>query len=112
MGWSPRGSKCKVTLGTEVDWGELPGGSFRQDLYQGRFDYAFDPRRTLSALIQYDSESRDLGSNLRYRWQIAPGSDLFLVWNRGWLREDGEGLRAFAPRANQLVMKLSWTFRS
>lgn len=111
MGWSPKGSKVKASLGTEIDWARLPGGSFRLEIVQARLDFAFDAKRTLSALMQYDSDSLDLGFNLRYRWQIAPGSDLFFVWNRGWTRGDGPGLRAFGPLTNQLALKLSWTFR-
>ena len=42
-----------------------------------------------------DSESRVLGVQSRFRWIIKPGSDLFLVINRGWYRTRmGQPLRA------------------
>ena len=73
--------------------------------------YAFDPNLLLAAFFQYDSESQDLGMNARLRWTIAPGRDLFVVWNRGWKHPIFE--RApdlLVPDADQLIVKLRWTF--
>jgi hypothetical protein len=33
-----------------------------------------------SALVQYNSADRAVSSNLRFRWEYAPGSELFLVY--------------------------------
>ena len=49
--------------------------------------------------------------NARLRWTIQPGNDLFLVWNRGWkhpvFERPGDLL---VPEADQLIVKLRWTF--
>jgi hypothetical protein len=43
--------------------------------------------RTLfaNALVQWDSDSETLQSNLRIDWIHTPGSDLFLVLNTGYI---------------------------
>ena len=44
----------------------------------------------------------------RFRWILQPGNDLFLVLNRGWLREfDGNYSTSF----NRESVKLQYTFR-
>jgi len=96
----------------EHDTGSLPEGDFSFDV--GRFNvvYAFTPSMILSSNIQYDSESRDVGANTRFRWTIQPGNDLFIVWNRGWQRPfNTENLFDLRTVSDQLVVKLRWTFR-
>ena len=71
--------------------------------------YALSPDLVLSALTQYDSESRDLGLNARLRWTLRPGRDLFLVWNHNWKRLPEPRTR-FDSEADQVVVKLRWTW--
>ncbi len=49
--------------------------------------YAFNPNLVLTSFVQYDNESQNVGNNMRLRWTIEPGNDLFIEWNRGWKRE-------------------------
>jgi hypothetical protein len=58
----------------------LPSGDFDSQVYRARTDYGFSPRRFLSALVQYSSADNLFSSNLRYRWEYRPGSELFLVY--------------------------------
>jgi hypothetical protein len=37
------------------------------------------PRMSASALIQYNSTASAVSSNIRFRWEYTPGSDLFVV---------------------------------
>jgi hypothetical protein len=61
-----------------------------------------------SNLVQYDSESRVLGLQSRFRWILRPGNDLFLVVNRGWSRElDGRYRSGF----DQGSVKVQYTIR-
>jgi len=55
-------------------------GSFTTRLARARVDYAFSPLMFASALLQYNSADRAFSTNLRYRWEYAPGSELFLVY--------------------------------
>ncbi|MYH31190.1 MAG: carbohydrate binding family 9 domain-containing protein, partial [Acidobacteria bacterium] len=58
------------------NWIDLPGGSLRTDLVRARVNYTFTPRMFFSGLLQYNSASRTLGTNLRLRWEYSPGSEL------------------------------------
>ena len=49
--------------------------------------------------------------NARLRWTIEPGRDLFVVWNRGWQHPIGEHAPdLLVPDADQVIVKLRWTF--
>jgi hypothetical protein len=37
----------------------------------------------VSALVQYASSTETLSSNVRFRWEYLPGSDLFIVYSEG-----------------------------
>jgi hypothetical protein len=59
---------------------ERTSASFTTRLARTRVDYAFSPLMFASALLQYSSADRAFSTNLRYRWEYAPGSELFLVY--------------------------------
>ena len=82
---SPRG-RFQLGLTAENNFGRLPQGHFVQRLWQVNLAYAWNPNLVLTSLVQYDTESQNVGANNRLRWTIRPGRDLFLVWNRGWQR--------------------------
>ncbi|HJW08200.1 MAG TPA: DUF5916 domain-containing protein [Holophagaceae bacterium] len=107
-GW---GGRLNLTFSLENDYGHLPWGDFVQRLYLLKVERAWSPDLILSALLQYDTESRNLGANLRLRWSLKPGVDGFLVWNRGWQRPDLNGPLRFAPQQETVSAKLRWTFR-
>jgi hypothetical protein len=92
---------------------ELPDASFTTRLTRARIDYAFTPLMFASALLQYSSAERAFSTNLRFRWEYAPGSELFLVYTdeRG-TSEDGlspTALRGLKNRA--FVVKVNRLFR-
>ena len=45
-----------------------------------RVTYTFTPRMFFSGLLQYNSASDTVSSNLRLRWEFRPGSELFVVY--------------------------------
>jgi len=59
----------------------LPSGDFSTDLAITRFQYSFSTRMFLNALIQYNSELKEISSNIRFNWIHKPLSDLFLIYN-------------------------------
>jgi Domain of unknown function (DUF5916) len=59
---------------------ELPEGHFTTKLLRTRLDYGFSPLMFASALVQYSSADRAFGSNLRFRWEYRPGSEIFVVY--------------------------------
>ena len=60
---------------------DLPEGRFTVALATTRVTYSFTPRMFFSGLVQYTSTAEQLGTNLRFRWEYQPGSELFVVYN-------------------------------
>jgi hypothetical protein len=84
----------------------LPEGDFTRQVIRARSDYAFSPRRFISALVQYSSSDHVLSSNFRFRWEYHPGSELFVVYTdeRDTLTAGYPGLknRAVVVKLNRL----------
>ena len=94
------------------NWIDLPGGSLRTDLVRARVNYTFSPRMFFSGLLQYNSASRTLGTNLRLRWEYSPGSELFVVYTE---EQDTDPLRPDrydGLRDRGFVIKLTRLFRN
>ena len=101
-------SHLSLRLQLERNDVELPEGNFVTQLLSARVDYSASPNVTWSNLVQYDSDSRVLGFQSRFRWILRPGNDLFVVVSRGWYRRvDGDYLRCF----DRGSAKLQYTFR-
>jgi hypothetical protein len=97
-----------ASVAGEWSEGTLPAGRFTARVLEGRLEMNASPDLGLSTLVQYDSDSRELGWQSRLRWRIRPGSDLFVVFNRGWLREE-DGV--YRPRFDHGSAKVQHTFR-
>ena len=93
---------------------ERPTSSFTTRLARARVDYGFSPLMFASALVQYNSADRAFSTNLRFRWEYAPGSELFVVYtDERDVREDRDvtptTVRGLKNRA--LVVKINRLFR-
>ena len=64
-----------------INWIETGLGSFRSDLIGTRVTFTATPRMFASALVQYNSRTRSVSSNIRFRWEYQPGSEMFVVYN-------------------------------
>ena len=109
--WAPVHARLTLDLSTTTFLGSLPAGDFTIRLWQLRGSYSFSPDLVLSSFVQYDSESSNFGANTRLRWTIHPGTDLFVVWTRGWLRDPDQGGFHLEPQRDEAVVKLRWTFQ-
>jgi hypothetical protein len=91
-----------------VDRVDLPQGSFTSRLIGSRVTYTMTPLMFVSALVQYNSASHLIASNLRLRWEYRPGSELFVVFN-----EQRDTLsRGFPELANRaFIVKVNRLFR-
>jgi hypothetical protein len=87
----------------------LAEGAFTTQVFTARADYNFSPNTSWANLLQYDTESRLLGVQSRFRWIIRPGSDVFLVLNRGWYRDPTD--HRFVPVFDKGSAKLQYTLR-
>jgi hypothetical protein len=91
-----------------VDRIDVPEGRFVATLISGRATYNMTPRMFVAALVQYNSAASSFGTNVRFRWEYEPGSDLFVVF--------GEGRDTASPAFPQLqnrsfVVKYTRLFR-
>jgi len=73
--------QLSIEPGYSINKVELPEGDFRTELGKVRFTYTFTPRMYLSGLVQYDSTNSSFSTNFRFRWEWAPGSELFVVYS-------------------------------
>jgi hypothetical protein len=78
-----------VHLAAEFNDVDLPGGSFITKLYRLDARTQFSPWLSLSNNVQWDSESNQIGWQLRFRWIQKPGNDMFFIWTQNWLDESG-----------------------
>jgi hypothetical protein len=99
-------------ISTEQNFATTVQGKFVQRLYQVNLAYSFSPNLFLTSFLQYDTESQNLGNNMRLQWTLKPGNDLFIVWNRGWRRIIlSPTEQSLLPETELLAVKLRWTFR-
>lgn len=109
------GARLQLSLESEQNWGSLPQGKFDRRLWKFRAGYDFNPDLRLQTFVQYDNDSDLLGANTRLRWIVAPGRDLFVVWNHGWTsgRDGSEDFKLadLDSLVSELSVKFSWAFR-
>jgi hypothetical protein len=86
---------------------DLPEGAFTTRLYRVDARTQFGPWLSLSNNVQYDSESSEVGWQLRFRWIQKPGNDLFFIWTQNW-QDDTDG---FKPLDRRGAAKIVRTFR-
>jgi hypothetical protein len=60
---------------------ESPSGDFTTTVLRTRADYGFSPLMFASVLLQFSSGDNAFSSNLRFRWEYRPGSELFVVYS-------------------------------
>jgi hypothetical protein len=59
----------------------LPNGTFTTGLVGARLLYGFSPRAFFNAFVQYNQDTHQVSSNLRFNFTHHPLSDLYLVYN-------------------------------
>ena len=90
---------------------ELPAAAFTTKLVSARTDYGFSPRMFASALLQYSSTDRTFSSNVRFRWEYRPGSELFVVWTDEHNTNPLDPHETLALRNRAFVVKMTRLFR-
>ena len=99
-------NQLSIEPGVSLNLLDLPQGEANQTVLRVRSDYAFTPRMFASALVQFNTSDEILSSNLRFRWEYSPGSELFLVWtDERDQAPNGTGLRtqALALKVTRLL---------
>jgi hypothetical protein len=91
-----------------INWINLPTGAFTTRLAGSRLTYTMTPLMFVSALVQYNSSTSRVGTNLRLRWEYQPGSELFVVYN-----DERNSLTPGVPDLENraIIVKLNRLFR-
>jgi hypothetical protein len=87
----------------------LREGSFTASVLRSRLTFTMTPRMYVSGIVQYSSTSTSAGTNVRFRWEYRPGSELFVVYTDDYDTERPSGADALRNRA--LVVKVNRLFR-
>ena len=115
---SPHGSvsyrfRDRLTTSVSMNYFDvkLDEGSFTTSLVRLTGSYSFTPRIYLQANLQYNDDSKNLGSNIRLGWLDTAGTGLFIVYNDTEFLGDIDplGFRS-GPRQRQLVIKYTKLF--
>jgi len=101
---------ANLSVKADLIRGRLPEGRFNENVYQLKADVFLSPDFGLMNYIQYDDVSRLLGWSARLRWQISPGNEVYLVYNKNWERRWDPRSR-FVPMEERGVFKLSLSIR-
>ncbi len=80
VGWKPN-FHIKIDADYRRNQVNLPNGSFTTNLVGARVLYAFTPDAFLNAFFQYNTDTRQVSSNIRFNIIHHPLSDFFLVYN-------------------------------
>jgi len=94
-----------VQFATEHNDVDLPDGSFTTRLYRIDARTQFNPWVSLSNNVQYDSESREVGWQVRFRWIQKPGNDVYVIWTQNWLDENRLGFKPLDRRGAAKIVR-------
>jgi hypothetical protein len=89
----------------------LAEGSFRASVYRAQINTQTSPWVSIGHTLQYDTVSRLLGWQVRFRWIERPGTDLLLVYTHNWQLTDIGPRRGLTTIDNRLATKLVYTVR-
>ena len=106
--------KAAPNFQSQITWNttsaRLPQGNFVSRVLGLRADYSVSPFLTFFNLIQYDTESRNLGWQTRTRWILRPGREVIMVFNQGWIKDESRD-PTFHAADRSLALKAQYTFR-
>jgi len=88
---------------------DLLEGSFTATVLRARVTYTMTPRMYVSGIAQYNSTGTSAGSNIRFRWEYRPGSELFVVYTDDYNTDTPPSADTLRNRA--LVVKVNYLFR-
>ncbi len=98
-----------ANLSAEWNRIELPEGDFQTRLYRLTLDNQFNPWIFVVNNIQYDSVSDRLGWQIRFRWTVDPGNDLYVIYTQNWV--DDLTQHRFLTEDRRGAAKFVYTYR-
>jgi hypothetical protein len=100
-----------VTLEAQRNVLDLAEGSFDTNIFRALANTQFSPWLSIGNNLQYDSVSRVLGWQMRFRWIHRPGNDLFFVYTHNWLDFSSSGAQRFDTLDSRAATKIVYTQR-
>jgi hypothetical protein len=101
---------ANLTFNADLVRGRLLQGNFSENVYQLKADFFLSPDLGLMNYIQFDDISNQLGWSARLRWQVSPGNDIYLVYNKNWERRWDPASRVYTLEQRG-VLKISLSIR-
>ena len=100
-----------VIVYTSAEWNrvDLPQGRFETRLLRATPEFQFSQWLSVVNTFQYDSVSRGLGWQGRFRWILKPGNDLYFVYTQNWV--DDVSLQRFSTVDRRAASKIVYTQR-
>jgi hypothetical protein len=86
---------------------EMPEGTVHARTLRALLNTQFGPWVSIANNVQFDSASKVLGLQSRFRWIMRPGNDIFIVWLNNWL-DEGE---RYTTLNRNVVTKIVYTHR-
>jgi len=87
---------------------KLPQGNVTTKELAEYVNYAFNPRFDIASFVQWNSLDNLLLGNFRLHWIPNIGSDLYMVYNRGY--DDLKHFSFMRPKSSAGAAKLVWRF--
>jgi hypothetical protein len=87
-----------VSFGGDHNQIALKEGRFTTRVWQGDVNTQLNPFISIVNRLQFDTITRELGWQSRFRWITTPGNDIFVVYTHNWI--DGDRLGAPARIAS------------
>ena len=92
-----------ATLDARFSKIDLAEGSFSTTILRAVINTQFSPFISVANNIQYDSRSRVLGWQARFRWTLRPGNDMYLVWLNRSLDSDDQWMTLDRSLATKFI---------
>ena len=89
---------------------ELVNKHFTEEVYGIRLQLNLTADLQFSSLTQYDTQSRELGTNNRLRWTFNPLGDLFVVYNHNALKPVSGYRWEFVSNEFPVKIQYGWRF--
>ncbi len=96
-----------ATLNATFSRVQMPEGTVHARTLRALVNTQFGPWVSIANNVQFDSASKVVGLQSRFRWIVRPGNDVFFVWLNNWL-DEGE---RFTTLDRSVVTKIVYTHR-
>ena len=107
--WTPS-PIVSFLFNVERNIGRLPAGDFDQTLVGVKARLNLSPDLQINSFVQYDNETRSVGTNTRVRWTFHPQGDLFVIYNHN-IRDFKESPAGWGKESNELLVKVQYAWR-